>query len=161
MQKITIAVVSLFLCVLFSKWVVFAEEANQNEDIFVEVFLSLDRKEGFDAIRKAFEGHSIRRVSAQFFRKGNPPRNIAIGSQIPAPIARLVIDLAIQYNQGVTHLLPQFRFFPHQIAIGTSAFDERVPVAILPEDLERLKDPKLSTPEFHRHYRMLTGEKIQ
>lgn len=85
--------------------------------------------------------------------------NIAVGSNISADVARLVIDTAITYNRGVTHLMPQFRFHPHQIAIGTSAFDELVPVAISPEALEQLKNPALSTVEFHQLYRRLTKEK--
>ncbi len=152
-------VLIFFIQLTFLGPAVLAEETNPNEKIFVEIFLSSDHKEDLDAIKKEFETHSIRRVKAQFFLKGNPPPNIAIGSQIPAETARLAIALAIKYNRGITHLLPQFRFFPNQIQIGTSAFDELVPVAIRPEDLERLKNPNLSDSQFRKLYRDLTREK--
>lgn len=159
MRQILLVVASLVLLLIIFEPAAFAAGATPNEKIFVEIFLSPDHKNDLDAIKKAFETHSIRRVKAQFFTKGNPPTNIAIGSEIPADIARFAIDLSIKYNRGITHLLPQFRFFPNQIAIGTSAFDELVPVAIRPEDLEQLKDPTLSDTQFRKRYRDFTGEK--
>ncbi len=153
---VMIAMVGLLAFFLFSPW---DARGETDEPFFVEIFLSADHKEDLKAIQSVFAAHAIKRVKAQFFRKGNPPRNIALGSKIPAPLARQVIDLAIKYNRGITHLLPEFRFFPHQIMIGSSAFHERVPVPIQPEDLERLRDPALTTPEFHKLYRQLTGER--
>ncbi len=159
MKKYIIVVISVLF--LLSAQIVFAGETNKDKPIFVDIFLSADHKDNFKIIRDQFAAHSIHKVKAQFFRQGNPPTNIAIGGQIHAEVARLVIDLAIKYNKGVTMLMPAFRFFPNQIAIGTSAFDESVPVAISPEDLERLKDPSLSTPEFHKLYKTLTHEKMK
>jgi hypothetical protein len=52
----------------------------------------------------------------------------------------------------------QFRSFPDHIVIGSSAFDEASQIPINPEDVERLPDPSLTTPEFHELYRRLTGE---
>jgi hypothetical protein len=54
--------------------------------------------------------------------------------------------------------LPQFRYFPDHIVIGSSAFDEASQIPLSPEDVERLSDPSLTTPEFHQLYRRLTGE---
>ena len=151
---------SLFLAFLiFAYGMGFLEAAEPNNKIFGDIFLSPDHKEDWKTIKKAFEAHSIHKVKAQFFRKGNPPTNVQIGGDIPVEVARMVIELAMQYNRGVTDLLPQFRFFPNQISIGTSAFDESVPVAVRPEEVERLRDPSLSTSEFHRLYRTLTHEK--
>lgn len=133
-----------------------SDEANQK--ILVEIFLSSEHKEDLDKIKKAFEAVSITRLRAQFFRAGNPPENIAIGKGIPASVARLAIRLAITYNRGVKYLLPEYRYFPDHIAIGTSAFDEASQIPIGPEDLERLSDPVLTTDQFHELYRRLTGE---
>ncbi|MEK7702354.1 MAG: hypothetical protein AAB317_00130 [Nitrospirota bacterium] len=146
-------VIALFL------FLSFVEGSFAEDKVFVDVFLAPERKADAPTIKKILSDVSIDKVSIQFFRKGNPPQNIAVGSGISADVARLVIDLATTYNMGVTHLMPQFRFHPNQIAIGTSAFDELVPVAISPADLERLKNPALSTVEFRRLYRELTHEK--
>jgi hypothetical protein len=129
-----------------------------NPQILVEIFLSADRKGDLDEIKKAFEAVSITRVRAQFFRAGNPPENIAIGKSVPASVARLAIRLAIIYNRGIKYLLPEYRYFPDHIAIGTSAFDEASQIPVRPQDLERLSDQTLTTEQFHKLYRHLTGE---
>ena len=129
-----------------------------NPKILVEIFLAAERREDLDKIVKAFETVSVTRVRAQFFRAGNPPENIAIGKTVPASVARLAIRLAITYNRGVKYLLPEYRFFPDHIAIGTSAFDEASQIPVRPEDLERLSDPSLTDDRFHELYRHLTGE---
>jgi hypothetical protein len=139
-----------------------AEEGSVNREIdqtiLVEIFLSPEHKKDLDKIKKAFEAVSITRLRAQFFRAGNPPENIAIGSNVSAPIARLAIHLAITYNRGVKYLLPEYRYFPDHIAIGTSAFDEASQIPIRLEDLDRLSDPSLNTEQFHELYRHFTGE---
>jgi hypothetical protein len=135
-----------------------SENGEANKKILVEIFLSSEHKEDLDKIKKAFEAVSITRIRAQFFRAGNPPENIAIGNGIPASVARLAIRLAITYNRGIKYLLPEYRYFPSHIAIGTSAFDEASQILVRPEDLERLSDPTLTTDQFHELYRHLTGE---
>jgi hypothetical protein len=159
------------LCSLFnSPSTCFAESADlilriqdsQNQEahkkILVEIFLSPDQKKNLEMIKNELRAVSITRTTVQFFRLGHPPQNIAIGRNIPADVARLAIQLATTYNGGVKYLLPEYRLSPDYIAIGTSAFDESSQIPILPEDLERLTDPKLSTAEFHALYRSLTGE---
>lgn len=131
---------------------------NENQDILIELFLSKDNKKDLDSIKKAFHELSVIRIRAQFYAAGKAPQIIAIGGDVPAPVARLAIELAKKYNQGIQYLLPGFRFFPLHIAIGTSAFDEASQVSIEPEDLERLSNPTLTTEEFHSLYRSLTGE---
>ena len=126
--------------------------------ILVEIFLAPDRRGDLDTIKRELADASITRVRAQFFRLGNPPQNIAVGKNIPAPVARLAIRQAVTYNRGIKFLLPQFRYFPDHIVIGSSAFDEASQIPISPEDVERLSDPLLTTPEFHALYRRLTGE---
>ena len=117
-------------------------------------------KEDLPEIKKKFGAVSIsiNRVRAQFFKLGNPPQNIAIGRNVPVSTARLAIQIAIQYNQGIKYLLAEERLATDYIAIGTSMFDELLQIPIAPEDLERLSDPSLSTPQFHSLYRHLTGE---
>jgi len=135
-----------------------SEDPAANSKILVEIFLAPDRRGDLDVIEKAFEAVSITRIRTQFFRLGNPPANIAIGQNVPAAVARLAIRMAVTYNGGVKFLLPQYRFFPEHIAIGTSAFDEASNIPIRPEDLDRLSDPVLTTSQFHALYRHLTGE---
>jgi len=129
-----------------------------NGKILVELFLAKERKGDLDAITKEFQKMGIIRIRSQFFRLGHPPENIAIGKDIPADVARLAIRLAITYNQDIKYLLPEYRYFPDHIVIGSSAFDEKSQIPIQPEDLKRLSDPSLTTPEFHDLYRRLTGE---
>lgn len=135
-----------------------SNEMKDNSKILVEMFLAREQKEKLDHIKKEFEAFSVSRVRVQFFRLGNPPKNIAIGKEIPASVARFSIQTALTYNRGIKYLLPQFRFFPKHIAIGTSAFDESSQIPIRQEDLKRLSDPTLSTKEFHQLYRKLSGE---
>jgi hypothetical protein len=135
-----------------------SEEQEINKKILVEIFLASERKNDVPSIKKEFEAYSVTRFRFQFFRLGNPPENIAIGSDVPADVARLAIRLAVTHNRGVKYLLGQFRFPTHYIAIGTSAFDEASQIPIRPEDLKRLSDPALTTPQFHELYRRLTGE---
>lgn len=127
-------------------------------DILIEVFLSPEQREAIPVIKREFEALSITRVRPQVFRLGNPPNNIAIGRDVPAPVARLAIQLAVDHNRGVGFLLPEYRFFPRHVAIGSSAFDEASQIPITPEDLQRLRDPSLTTEQFHALYRSLTGE---
>jgi hypothetical protein len=134
---------------------------NANKKILVELFLAKERKDDLDAIKKQFEAASITRLRTQFFRLGSPPENIAIGKNIPAEVARLAIRIALTYNRGIRFLLPEYRYFPDHIVIGSSAFDEKSQIPIRPEDVEKLADPSLSTEEFHRLYRSLTGEDKQ
>lgn len=135
-----------------------ADEREGNQKILVELFLASERKRDIDVIKGELQALDIKRIRPQFFKLGNPPQNIAIGKNIPASVARAAIQLAITYNRGVKYLLPEFRFFPDHIVIGSSAFDESSQIAIRPQDLERLIDPALSTEAFHNLYRSLTGE---
>ncbi len=137
------------------------EESKDQEDnskILVEIFLATQHKGNLPEIKKEFETFSITRVRAQYFRVGNPPQNIAIGKNIPAPVSRLAIRMAITYNRGIKFLLPEERLSPNYLAFGTSMFDELFQIPISPEDLERLSDPSLTTAQFHALYRHLTGE---
>jgi hypothetical protein len=96
----------------------------------------------------------------QFWRRGNghPPTNIAIGSAVSAEDARMAINFALKYNDRLDGLILRPLNPPNYVAVATSAWDELSEVAIKPEDLERLRDPKLTTEEFHSLYYELTNE---
>jgi len=128
------------------------------EDIKVELFLQKKWKKEDKDIKEIFMEASIKRVYIQYFRLGNPPTNLVIGRDVPAYIGRLAIEVAILLNGGVDTILPEFRFYPRYIAVGSSAFDEQAEIPIMPEELDKLRDPKLSTEEFHAYYREITGE---
>ncbi len=128
--------------------------------ILVEIFLAQDQKAHLDAIKKEFEAVSITKVRPKFFPLGHPPENIAIGRNVPAPVARLAIRLATTYNRGVRLLLPEERLAADYIAIGTSIFDESFQIPITADDLARLSDPSLTTEQFHALYRHLTKENL-
>jgi len=130
-------------------------------DILVEIFLAKSQQPRLDALKQEFAAHSVTRVKVQFFRLGHPPENFAVGPNTPAEIARLALHVADTYNDGVKFILAQYRFFPNQIAIGTSAFDEASQIPITPENVKRLADPALTTEQFHALYRHLTGEDVQ
>jgi hypothetical protein len=135
-----------------------ALRAQDLKGILVEVFLSPNHRDDIPAIKRDLEALSVTRLRTQVFRLGHPPKNIAIGRDVPAEVARLAIRLAVDYNGGVEFLLPQYRFFPSHVAIGTSAFDEASQIPITPEGLARLREPSLTTEAFHEVYRRLTGE---
>jgi len=138
-----------------------SDSTETNAKILVELFLAKERKGDLEAIKKEFEAVGITRIRPQFFRLGHPPENIAIGKDIPADVARLAIRLAVTYNGNIKTILPEFRYFPDHIVIGTSAFDEKSEIPIQPEDLKRLSDPSLTTAQFHELYRHLTGEDVR
>ncbi|MBI3802152.1 MAG: hypothetical protein HY282_00115 [Nitrospirae bacterium] len=133
-------------------------ELETNRKILVELFLAAERKSDLDQIKRELEAVKITRIRPQFFKLGNPPQNIAIGKNIPASVARLAIKLARTYNRDIKTILPEYRFFPDHIVIGSSAFDEKSEIPITPQDLEKLSDPSLDTEAFHNLYRRLTGE---
>jgi len=138
-----------------------SDDTKANGKILVELFLAKERKDDLEAIKKELEALGITRIRPQFFRLGHPPENIAIGKDIPADVARLAIRLAVTYNGNIKTILPEFRYFPDHIVIGTSAFDEKSEIPIQPEDLKRLSDPSLTTAQFHELYRHLTGEDVR
>lgn len=135
-------------------------EALPPEKILVEVFLGKKYKKDNKALQAEWEQYGLKlsRVRLQFFKLGDPPENMAIGSDIPAPIARFAIEWALEKNKGVRYILPQFRFFKHHIVIGSSHYDEDSQIPITADDLESLRNPELTTVQFHEVYRKLTGE---
>ncbi len=129
-----------------------------NRKILVEIFLSQTGKKDIENIKNQFNTFSITKIRPQFFQLGDPPRNIAVGKNISADVARLAIRIATTYNHGIIFIIAEKRLAPDYLAIGTSMLDETYQFPITPEDLKKLADPALTTPQFHSLYRHLTGD---
>lgn len=128
----------------------------------IEIWLAHKHKKNKRQIRQRLKESSMKviRNTVQFWRPkgGHPPANIAIGSAVTAKDARFVIDLALELNDNIEYLVLQRLNPPNYVAIATSAWDEKSLISITPDNLKRLRDPGLSTEEFHRLYLDLTGE---
>lgn len=128
----------------------------------IEIWLEFKHKKDDRAIRKMLKEKSLKviRNTIQYWppKGGHPPTNIAIGRALSAEDARWVIDLALKLNDNVNGLIFERLNPPYYVAIGTSAWDENSEKKITPEELEQLRDPKLTTEEFHALYIKITGE---
>ena len=128
----------------------------------IEIWLAHKHKKKKKELRGFLKSKSIKVLNhtIQFWRPkgGHPPTNIAIGSAVSAEDARMAIDFALKYNDRVDLLVLRPLNPPNYVAIATSAWDELSQIPIKPEDLERLRDPKLTTEEFHSLYYELTNE---
>ena len=128
----------------------------------IEVWLAHKHKKNKRALRKELKSKQIKVLhhTFQFWkpRGGHPPTNIAIGRGLSAEDARWVIDFALKNNDRITGLVQQRLNPPHYVAIATSAWDADSETAITPEQLEQLRDPALTTEQFHKLYVQFTGE---
>ncbi len=128
----------------------------------IEIWLAHKHKKRKRELRDFLKSKSIKVLNhtIQFWRRrgGHPPTNIAIGSAVSAEDARMVIDFALKYNDRINLLVLRPLNPPNYVAIATSAWDELSQIPITPEDLKRLRDPKLTTDEFHSLYYNLTDE---
>ncbi len=128
----------------------------------IEIWLERKHKKNNRDIRKMLKGESIKVLghTIQYWppKGGHPPTNIAIGRSLTAEDARWVISLALDLNDNINGLIFQRLNPPHYVAIGTSAWDDNSETPITPEQLEQLRDPKLTTEEFHALYVKLTNE---
>jgi hypothetical protein len=123
----------------------------------VEIVVANQYKDHLDSLRQEFVEAGLVNVHVQVARRGNPPTNIGLGSQVPADKAREVIRLALKYNHAVSILLPERLFPPRFVTIASSNFDDTVEYPILKEDLAHLLDTSLTTEQFHELYRRLTS----
>lgn len=129
----------------------------------LEMWLEHKHKKNNRAIRKVLKDKTIKVLhhTIQYWKPkgGHPPTNIAIGRSLSAEDARWVIDLALKYNDKIEGLIFQSLNPPNYVAIATSAWDEGSETPITPEELAQLRNPELSTQEFHELYVSLTKEK--
>ena len=128
----------------------------------IEIWLAHKHKKNNREIRKFLKSKNLKvlRHTIQYWKPkgGHPPTNIAIGSLVSAKDARLMIDIAIQYNDKIDGLILRPLNPPNYVAIATSAWDEQSEILITPEDLEKLRNPNLTTEEFQALYAELTNE---
>jgi hypothetical protein len=128
----------------------------------IEIWLERKHKKYNRDIREMLKGESIKviRNTIQYWppRGGHPPTNIAIGRSLTAEDARWVIRLALDLNDNINGLIFQRLNPPNYVAIGTSAWDDKSETPITPDQLAQLRDPKLTTKEFHALYVKLTNE---
>ena len=128
----------------------------------IELWLAHKHKKKNREIRKFLKSKQLKvlRHTIQYWKPkgGHPPTNLVIGSMVSARDARLMIDIAIKYNDKIDRLVLRPLNPPNYVAIATSAWDEQSEVLINPEDLEKLRDPKLNTQQFQALYAELTNE---
>ncbi|MBJ79334.1 MAG: hypothetical protein CMH80_06435 [Nitrospinae bacterium] len=128
----------------------------------IELWLGHKQKKNNRDIRKFLKSKDLKvlRHTIQYWKPkgGHPPTNIAIGSRVSAEDARLVIDIAFKYNDNIERLILRPLNPPNYVAIGTSAWDLQSEILVSKEDLQRLRDPKLTTEEFQALYAELTHE---
>ena len=137
-------------------------DTNKTTVCTIELWLAHKHKKKNREIRKFLKSKQLKvlRHTIQYWKRkgGHPPTNIAIGSMVSARDARLMIDIAIKYNDKIDRLILRPLNPPNYVAIATSAWDEQSEVLINPEDLEKLRDPKLNTEQFQALYAELTNE---
>ena len=137
-------------------------DTNKTTVCTIEVWLAHKHKKNNREIRKFLKSEQLKvlRHTIQYWKPkgGHPPTNIAIGSMVSARDARLMIDIAIKYNDKIDRLILRPLNPPNYVAIATSAWDEQSEILITSEDLEKLRNPKLSTQQFQALYAELTNE---
>ena len=138
-------------------------DTSQTSICTIEVWLAHPQSTKDAEIREFLKGKSIKvlRKTIQYWKPtgGHPPTNIAIGGGVSAEDARMVIGLALKYNDKIEYLILQRLNASNYVAIGHSAWDENSQIPVTAEGLKRLMDPKLTAAEFHALYVELTGEK--
>lgn len=137
-------------------------ESGETTICTIEIWLAHAQKKKNKELRKFLKSNSLKvlRHTIQYWKPlgGHPPTNIAIGSGLAVKDAQFAIDLALQYNDKIDGLIFQSLNPPNYVAIATSAWDDKSETKISPEELEKLRDPSLTTEAFHKLYRDLTGE---
>jgi hypothetical protein len=126
----------------------------------VEVVLASQYKNQIAIVKEEFTQAGMTNVHFQFFRQGQPPKNIGFGREVPADKAREAIRLALKYNLGVGILLPERLFPPRFVTIASSNYDDTVEYPIDQATLAQLQNETLTTEEFHRLYHGLTSSPL-
>jgi hypothetical protein len=163
MKKMLSFLLMLSFCSLFVVPVVQAGcDTSKTTICTIEIWLAHIHKKSKKEIRLELKDYSLKvlRHTVQYWKPkgGHPPTNIAIGSGLSVKDAQWVIDFALKYNDQINGLVHQRLNPPHYVAIATSAWDDNSETPITPENLAALRDPGLSTEQFHALYRELTQE---
>jgi hypothetical protein len=150
-------VIACLVCTLLPGLSLSAEGPSVPSVSRVEVVLANHYRNQVPALTEEFAHAGMTNVHFQFVKRGQPPQNIGLGREVPADKAREAIRLAVKYNLGVGILLPDRLFPPRFVTIASSNFDDTVEYPIDQTSLAKLRDPSLTTEEFHRLYRELTS----
>ena len=131
--------------------------------IKVEAWMTKKRYPEFREMRKAFRRMGNTYVSIFTYPGENPSRVVAIGSCVPAYIARHILEKTVEYYGEVKSLVHPGFVAPHWVGLATSLFAENSFSHITPEQLNRLLDPTLDNDQFHALYREFTvqPEKVE
>ena len=137
-------------------------DPTKNTICTIEIWLGYPHKKNKKIIKEELKGYSLKvlRHTVQYWKPkgGHPPTNIAIGSGISVENAQWAIEFALKYNDNINGLIHQ-RLNPlNYVAIATSAWDDNSETPISKDDLSALRNPKLTTEEFHALYLKLTQE---
>jgi hypothetical protein len=137
-------------------------DTSKNTICTIEIWLGYPHKKNKRDIKGVLKGNSLKvlRHTVQYWKPkgGHPPTNIAIGRAISARDAQWAIEFALKYNDNINGLIHQKINPPNYVAIATSAWDDNSETPITKDDLSALRNPKLTTEEFHLLYLKLTQE---
>lgn len=128
----------------------------EERPVKVEAWMAKKRYPEFREMRKAFRLMGNTYVSIFPYPGENPSRVVAIGSCVPAYIARHILEKTLEYYGDVKSLVHQGFVAPHWVGLATSLFAESSFRDITPEQLNRLLDPALDNDQFHALYREYT-----
>lgn len=137
-------------------------DTSKNTICTIEIWLGYPHKKNKRDIKGVLKGNSLKvlRHTVQYWKPkgGHPPTNIAIGGGISVKDAQWAIEFALKYNDRINGLIHQRLNPANYVAIATSAWDDNSETPITQEDLTALRNPKLTTEEFHQLYLKLTQE---
>ncbi len=126
---------------------------NRDKHARVEITLAKKWKKKKKEVIAAFQnGEAKTPVRINFFPFLEPPMNVGIGRCTTAEEARLALQNAINFNQGVEHVILQNLIPHHWIGIGTTKLAELSWKPINADELKLLMDPVLGTEAFHKLY---------
>jgi hypothetical protein len=128
----------------------------ENKPVKVEAWLSKRYEKQLAQLRKEFVAMGSTRVTLWVYPAENPSKIVAIGSCIPAYIARHILIKTLEYYGDVRGLVHQSFFSSNWIGLGTSVFSENSIQPISSDKLKQLMDDSLDTSQFQLLYRQLT-----
>ncbi len=133
----------------------------EERPIKIEAWISKKDMKDYRTMRRQFEAMGYTYAALWAYPGKNPSRVAAIGSCVPAYVARHALQQALIYYGEVNSLVHQSFVSGHWIGLGTSLFAESSQQPINKQQLRDLLDPALDTFQFHKLYRQLTEQDEQ
>ena len=130
----------------------------QKKKVKVEGYISKKFQKERKKIAKEFAEMGNTRTALRVFPMGKTSDVVAVGSCVPAYIARHVLATAIKYTSGVGSLVVQDFVHGHWIGIGTTMFDEPSQQKVTAEQVRQLLNPDLDDKKFHALYQKLSSQ---